>query len=150
MKRDATHDATHYTLLAAGWLVAVVAAIVLWRQAAELPQAMPLDDLQRTVRKLRSDALEAQALALQLAQGQLTINYAHEQHRRLGRDLENVRKALDRPPPRAHEGEATLARSSADRLDALLKAVPAAMADADALRRLADQEAAVAKGLPGR
>ena len=40
------------------------------------------------------------------------------------------------------------ARAGIDRLEALLKAVPVAMADAQALHRLADQEAALAKALP--
>ena len=142
------HDATHYALLAAAWIVAAVAAVVLWRQAAELPSAMPLDELQRTVRKLRSDALEAQALALQLAEGQLTVNFATQQHRKLGDDVEEVRKALDRPPSRGHEAEAARVREGADRLGTLVKAVPVAMADAAALRRIAEQEGAVARELP--
>jgi len=143
------HDATHYALIAGAWIVAIVAGVVLWQLASELPQAMPLDDFQRTVRKLRSDALEAQALAQQLAQGQLTERFSAEQHRRLGRDLENVRKALDKPPPRGHEDEASKVRSAIDRLDTVLKAVPTAMADAGALRRLAEQEGAIARELPG-
>lgn len=142
------HDATHYAILAAVWLATVVAAIVLWRQAAELPSAMPLDELQRTIDTLRSDALEARMLALQLADGRLTANFAKEQHRKLRDDLENVRKALDKPPARGHEGEASKALAAVDRLDALVKAVPAAMIDAPALRRLADQDAALARELP--
>ena len=144
------HDATHYALLAAGWLVAIVGAAALWREAAALPQAMPLEELQRTVGKLRSDALEAQALAELLAQGQLTTNYAHEQHRRLERDLDNVRKALDKPPPRGHEDDASRARAAVERLDALLKAAPVAMVDAAQLRRLAGENAAVARDLRPR
>ena len=143
------HDATRYALLAGGWIAAIVAGVVLWQAASQLPQAMPRDDFQRTARKLRSDAFEAQALARQLAAGQLTESFAAEQHRRLGRDLENVRKALDRPPPRGHEGEVSKARAMIDRLDAALKAVPSAMADADALRRLAERDAAIADDLPG-
>jgi len=142
------HDATYYALLGAGWLAAIVAGIVLWRLGSELPQAMPLDEFQRTVAKLRSDAFEARALALQLADGQLTEGYAIEQHKRLRHDLENVRKALDKPPPRAHEGEASQLKTSIDRLDKSLESVPAAMADAAELQRLAAEDAAVAKALP--
>ena len=142
------HDTTHYALLGALWLAAVVAAVALWRQAAALPSSMPLDELQRTVRKLRSDALEAQALALQLAGGQLTANYAAQQHRKLGDDLDTVRRALDKPPPRGHEAEAAQARAGVDRLEALLKAVPVALVDLTALRRLAEQEGDLARDLP--
>lgn len=142
------HDATRHALIAAGWLAAIVAGIVLWQVASRLPQAMPLDDFQRTLRKLRSDAFEAQALARQLAAGQLTEGFAAEQHRRLGRDLENVRKALDKPPPRGHEAEVSTTRTAIDRLDGILKSVPGAMADAQALRRIADQDAAIARELP--
>ena len=142
------HDATHYALIAAGWLATIVAAVVLWQLASRLPQAMPLDDFQRTVRKLRSDALEAQALARQLALGQLTESFASQQHRRLGRELEKVREALDKPPPRGHESEVAEVRAAIDRLEGHLKAVPSAMADGDALRRLAEQEGAIARALP--
>ena len=142
------HDATHYAMLASGWLVAIVAGIVLWRQGSELPQAMPLDEFQRTVAKVRSDAFEAQALALQLSDGQLTESYSVEQHKRLRHDLENLRKALDKPPPRAHEDEADKVRTAIDRLDALLKSVPVAMADAAELQSLAKQDASLAQSLP--
>ena len=142
------HDATHYALIGAIWAAAIVAGVVLWLQASELPRAMALDHFQRTVRKIRSDALEGRELALQLADGQLTASFAAQQHRKLGDDLVGLRKALDKPPPRAHEAEAESARAGIDRLEALLKAVPVAMADAQALHRLADQEAALAKALP--
>ena len=142
------HDGTHYALLAAAWLAAIAGAGVLWRQAVQLPEAMPLDAMQRTVRKLRSDALEGERLARHLAAGQLTMNYAAQQHRKLRDDVGDLRQALDKPPPRGHEEEAARARAAAGRLDALLEAVPAAMVDAPALRRLADQDAALARVLP--
>ena len=141
------HDATHYALLAASWAAVAVAAGVLWRQAATLPEPMPPDELERTVRKLRSDAFEAQTLALHLARGELTRHFAEQQHRKLGDDLVDVRKALDAPPPRGREADAASARAAVARLEALVKSVPVAMADEGALRRIADEEAGVARSL---
>jgi hypothetical protein len=136
-------------LAAAAWLAVAVAAVVLYQRAAQVPEAMPRSDFERSVRQLRSDALEARALALGLAAGQLTTHFALEQHEALGDDLRDVRKALDKPAPKDGEAEAARARSAVDRLENALKQVPSSLADGATLRRIAEEEAAIARDIPG-
>jgi hypothetical protein len=135
-------------LLAAVWLAILLGAAVLVREAAKMPAPMPRDDLARTLRQLRSDVLEARTLALALATGQLTMHYAAQQHRVISDDLGDVRHALDKPPPRDGARQAEAARKAAERLDTLLESVAANLADAEGLRGIADEEAAIARDLP--
>lgn len=139
----------HVALAAAAWLAVAAGAVVLYQRAAKLPEAMPRQDLDRTVRQLRSDAREAQALALALAAGQLTANFAVEQHEALASDLQDVRKALDKPPPREGAADAARAREALERLEGALKRVPQSLADGEALRRIAAEEDAIARAAPG-
>jgi hypothetical protein len=139
----------HVALAVATWLAVATGAAILLREAGGTPEPMPRAELDRAVRQLRSDALEARTLALALATGQLTTNYAMQQHRMLADDLHDVRSALDKPPPRDGAGDAERARRAIDKLAALLESVPVNMADAQALRRIAEGEAALADELPG-
>ena len=120
-------------------------AIGLYVRAAQVPQHMEPDELSRTARKLESDALEAQALARALAVGQLTTHFAVSQHDQISDDLEDIRKALDRPPPAGREAQARRLGDAARRLGEVLKTVPQGMANAEAMARAAQDEAAIAR-----
>lgn len=134
---------------AAGWLAIAVCAVALYQRAADVPQPMQPDDLSRTARKLSSDALEAQRLAQALATGQLTTHFARSQHEEISQDLDDVRKALDRPPPVGAQARVQRLADAARRLDDVLKSVPSRMADAEAMAHVADEEASIARDIGG-
>lgn len=127
----------------AGWLVVAVCAVALYQRAAAVPEPMKADELSRTARKLASDAAEAQELARALATGQLTEHFARKQHEQISQDLDDIRKALDRPPPTGAEARAQQLTEAARRLDEVVKSVPSRMADAQAMAEVANQEAAI-------
>jgi hypothetical protein len=129
-------------------LAVAAGAAVLYQQAARTPESMPQDEFARTVRKLRSDAVEARMLAQALAAGALTRNFAVEQHTMLIDDLADVRKALDKPPPRDAVEDARRTREAVARLEELLGQVPVSLTDAAQLRRIAAGEEALAASLP--
>jgi hypothetical protein len=135
-------------LWVAVWLAIAAGAAVLVHLASAIPEPMERSELDRTLRRLRSDAGEARTLALAVAAGQLTANYAAQSHRLLSDDLRDVRQALDKPPPRDGAEDVQRARRAIEQLDALLKSVPASMADAETMRRIAEDEGAIAKALP--
>ena len=134
-------------LWVAVWLAIATAAVILFRIADATPRATPREDFDRSVRQLRSDALEAQRLARMIANGQLTTNFAMQQHRMLVDDVKDVRTALDKPAPREGSADAERARKAVEKLDELLKAVPVNLVDAAALDRIAADEAALARAL---
>jgi hypothetical protein len=141
VKADTVRKAASRTVL---WLVVAVSAVVLYQRAATVPEPMEPDELARTGRKLASDAQEASRLARALATGQLTLHFAVEQHEQLEQDVEDVRKDLDRPPPPGREEPAQRLREAAQRLGEMLLEVPLHMADAQAMSRIAADEAAIA------
>lgn len=126
------------------WLAVAVAAVVLYQRAAAVPEPMEAEDLARTSRTLSSDAREASALARALATGQLTLRFAVSQHEHLAQDLEDVRKELDRPPPKGLEEKAQRLREAAQRLGEVLTEVPLHMADAQAMSRISADEEGIA------
>jgi hypothetical protein len=131
----------------AGWLVVAACAATLYEHASRVPEPMEPDELARAARKVKSDALEASALARALAAGQLTAHFARGQHEELTSDLGDVRKQLEQPAPVGREAEAQRVRDSAERLDDILQGVGPRIADAQAMSHIAAEEAAVAASI---
>jgi hypothetical protein len=142
-----TEHIRRYAFLASLWAVVLAAAAILYHQAVALPEPMEAEDLQLAARRVRSDALEAQRMALALTRDQLAAHFAIQQHSDFARDLQDIRKKLDRPPPRGREQDAARVRQASSDLEALLASVPMKLADAAALQQLAGQEAQIAERL---
>jgi len=131
----------------AAWLVIAACAVALYQRAASVPEPMEPDELSRTARQLASDALEAQRLAQQLGTGQLTAHFARAQHEQISQDLDDIRKALDRPPPTGAQARVERLAQAARRLDEVIKTVPSQMADAEAMARVSDDEGSIARDI---
>jgi len=131
----------------AAWLVIAACAVALYQRAASVPEPMEPDELSRTARQLASDALEAQRLAQQLGTGQLAAHFARAQHEQISRDLDDIRKALDRPPPTGAQARVERLAQAARRLDEVIKTVPSQMADAEAMARVSDDEGSIARDI---
>jgi len=131
----------------AAWLVIAACAVALYQRAASVPEPMEPDELSRTARQLASDALEAQRLAQQLGTGQLTAHFARAQHEQISQDLDDIRKALDRPPPTGALARVERLAQAARRLDEVIKTVPSQMADAEAMARVSDDEGSIARDI---
>ena len=145
-----TERGRHYAFLASLWAAVLAAAAILYHQAVELPKPMEAEELQVAARRVRSNALEAQRMALALTRDQLTSHFAIQQHSDLARDLQDIRKTLDRPPPHGGEQDAERVRQASSDLETLLATVPTKLADAAALKQIADQEAQLAERLRAR
>jgi hypothetical protein len=142
-----TERGRHYAFLASLWAVILAAAGVLYGQAVALPKPMKAEELQVAARRVRSNALEAHRMAIALTQDRLTGHFAIQQHSDLARDLQDIRKTLDRPPPRGREQDAARVRQASSELEALLATVPMKLADPAALQQVAAQEAQLAERL---
>ena len=142
-----TERAKHFALLASLWAAVLAAAAILYHQAVAQPKPMEAEELQLAARRVRSNALEAQRMALALTKRQLTAHFALQQHTDLARDLQDIRKTLDRPPPPGAEQDAARVRQASSDLEGLIATVPVKLADTAAMRQLAAQEAQLAEGL---
>lgn len=132
---------------AALWLAVAAAAVTLYQRAAGVPEPMQPDELARAARKVASDAVEASRLSRALAIGQVTTHFARAHLEQLGQDLGEVRKQLDGPPPAGRDADARRVQDAAHRLGSLLSAMPARMADADAMARLQVEQEGIAREL---
>jgi hypothetical protein len=142
-----TERARRYAFLASLWAAVLAAAGILYHQAVALPKPMEAEELQLAARRVRSNALEAQRMALALTRDQLTAHFAVRQHSDLANDLQDIRKSLERPPPHGGEEDVARVRQASKDLEALLATVPTKLADSTALKQVADQEAQVAERL---
>ena len=142
-----TGQVRQYAFLAGLWAAILAAAGILYGQAVALPKPMESEELQVAARRVRSNALEAQRMALALTHDQLTAHFAIQQHSDLARDLQDIRKTLDRPPPQGREQDAARVRQASSDLEALLATVPMKLADPAALQQVAGQEAQLAERL---
>jgi hypothetical protein len=131
----------------AAWLGVAVCAVTLYEQASSVPEPMKPDELARAARKVKSDAVEASALARALAAGQLTDHFGRKQHEEISSDLDDVLKQLDEPPPAGHEADAQRVRDALQRLDAIVQGIGPHVADSQAMSRIAEDEAALARSV---
>lgn len=138
-------DKRHWMLVGSAWVIVLVAAVLLLVRAFQVPEPADSEELARTARKMRSDAIEAAYIARQLAAGQLTQHYARSHHQMIAHDLEEARQSLEQPPPAGRAEEVEKLRASARRLGTILAEVPPHMADSSAMARIAQDEAVIAR-----
>ena len=129
------------------WLAIAVCAVALYQRAATVAEPMQPDDLARATRKVASDAIEASRLSRALAIGQVTAHFARGHIEQLTQDLDDVVKDLDKPPPTGREADIARVRDAAGRLGALLTAMPAQMADGEAMARMQAEQEGIGRAL---
>ncbi|HET7549293.1 MAG TPA: hypothetical protein VFJ86_16110 [Usitatibacter sp.] len=135
----------------AAWIVGALVALAvlawLYDRAAAMPEPLQVDELSRVVRKLASDAREAERLATALTRSQLTRTFAEHQHRQLEEDVSEARGKLAAPGPGGDEALVEQARGLADRLRANLAAARLHASDHAAIARIGAEQASIAAAL---
>ncbi|MGE5094974.1 MAG: hypothetical protein ACM3SO_07535, partial [Betaproteobacteria bacterium] len=105
-----------------GALAALALLAALYLRAAAVPEPMQVDEFSRVVRRLASDAHEAERLATASTRGWLTRDYGEYQQRHLGQDVSDALDKLDAPGPGGDETGVQRARALGARLAVDLQA----------------------------
>jgi hypothetical protein len=85
--------------IAGGSILVLVAAVMLEKIASTEPKPMPVEELGRHIRALRSIASEMVLFSAQLQQGRLTDNYAKVHCEKVRQEVRTRMHQLDDPVP---------------------------------------------------
>jgi hypothetical protein len=112
---------------------------VLIKTASTEPKPMPVEELGRQVRALRSFASEMVLFSAQLEQGRLTDSYAKVHCEKQQEELRSRARRLDEPVPHELEETGIRVRSSAEALSAMWQDLSRHRTDSQAIQQIRQQ-----------